>query len=244
MSDRTETIGIRLTPAEREKFESFVEESNEFDSLSRFLRVIAHQRINENEEKSSVDPEEITEAVDAAVSPVSQRLEEIEQHILSIDANTSDDDKIDKLARDIYATLPVHDSGSEMVNIEDVLRKPNISELAMAQQISTPYIWSEFFDASIADTRRACARVLEYYPDAEFISEDLQGSGADAVQHDDMDLDSNTGGSNHTDNSPKSGNQDGVDRTVTPGSSENLQPDDVVDGSTATVHRYYKTTED
>lgn len=93
---------------------------------------------------------------------MSQRLDEIEQHVLSIDANTSDDDKIDKLARDIYATLPVRASESDMPRIKDVLRE-ELSEMAMAQQISTPYIWSEFFNASIADTRRACARMLDYF---------------------------------------------------------------------------------
>lgn len=242
MAKRTETVGVRLTDRERQKFESFVEESPRFDSLSRLFRVLAHQEINTEDDTASVDPEEITRAVDSAVSSVTQQLDDVEEHVLSIDANTTDDDKIGKLAKDIYNTLPVHESGSDMPSIEDVLRRSNISEGEITQQVSTAYVWSQFFDSTIADTRRGCARMLDSYPDAEVITENVEETGK--TSNDSTTRNNRVHDFQHNDGGFDVATEPEVDVTCAPGDDSDTQPTDVVQDGMTTVRRYYKTRED
>lgn len=108
MADRSEFVGVRLAPDEHEKFTEYIEDSNEFDTMSRFFRTVAYRYIATEDEESSLDPEEIVEAVGTAVTPLFERLDQMEEHIVSIDSNVRDDDKIDRLARDIYSSLPTH----------------------------------------------------------------------------------------------------------------------------------------
>ena len=188
MTDRSETIGIRVTPEERDKFEKFLENSDEFDSLSRFLRTIAHRHIATSDETQSVDPEEIIDAVDSAIAPLSERLERVEDHVTSIDSNVRNDDKIDRLARDIYSSLPEHRSGDELPDSNQIDQYNNASDLAIAQAISTPYIWAQYYDEDHADARRACARMLEYYPDVKYVSQNISGPDSSVPSHDDLNI--------------------------------------------------------
>lgn len=198
MPDRSETIGVRLTPAEREKFENFLEDSNEFDSISRFFRTIAHRYIATDDEDQSLDPQEIIGAVDTAVTPLEEQLERIEEHVVSIDSNVRNDDKIDRLARDIYSSLPTHRDETELPDLDEVSQYTNASDLALTQAISTPYLWAEYYNEDLADVRRACARMLEYYPDVEYVQERRGGPDSHIPDHDDI----NVGHvSDHTDSS-------------------------------------------
>lgn len=201
MTDRSETIGIRVTPEERDKFERFLDDSDEFDSLSRFFRTIAHRHIATSDETQSVDPEEIIDAVDSAIRPLSDKLERVEDHVTSIDSNVRDDDKIDRLARDIYSSLPEHRSGDELPNANQIEQYNNASDLAIAQAISTPYLWAQYYDEDHADARRACARMLEYYPDVEYVSQNISGPDSSVPSHDDIDVRTPPG---HTDTSSSS----------------------------------------
>jgi hypothetical protein len=229
MTERSETIGVRLTPTEREKFEDFLRDSNEFDSMSRFFRVIAHRYIETSDEDPTLDPQEVIDAVDQAVAPLQQRIEQIEEHVISIDSNVRDDDKIDRLARDIYSSLPNHKDATELPNLDEVSQYANASDLALTQAISTPYLWSKYYDEDLADVRRGCARMLEYYPDVKFVTDSTGGSDSPIPVHEDIDL---TPPPRHTDVSPGRDNR-----------TSNRIPR-VSEGDQNTVRRYYKTEGD
>lgn len=223
MTDRTETVGVRVTPGEREKFEEFLEDSNEFDSISRFFRVIAHRHIATDDEDVSIDQDEIIEAVDTAIDPLSERLGKVEEHIVAIDSNVSNDDKIDKLARDIYSSLPTYQDISEVPDVGSIEQYSDMSELALAQRISTPYLWSQYYDEDVADVRRACARMLEYFPDVEYNHIDT-GEGQGVPSHGDMDItqepssaDSHTDFSSTASSDGKSVDSERVDVSYTSG---------------------------
>lgn len=227
MTDRTEHVGVRLTPEEREKFTEYIDDSNEFDHLSRFLRIAALRHIAREDEEQSIDPQRITEAVDSAVTPLTERLEQIEDHVLSIDSNVRDDDRIDKLARDIYSSLPVHDDETGLPELEEVGRHGDASDLALAQAISTPEMWSEYYDSDLQDVRRACARMQEYYPDVEFFRDEIGEPDIHIPTHDDITVSPTT---SHTDVSAGG-----------PDSTDSRSTDNTINLGRNTVRRYYKS---
>jgi len=56
MADRTELVQIKVTPEEKQKFREYVESTNEFDSLSRIFRVLAHRHIEtDGQQEATVD---------------------------------------------------------------------------------------------------------------------------------------------------------------------------------------------
>ncbi|WP_248517924.1 hypothetical protein [Salinarchaeum laminariae] len=221
MANRTEYVGVRLTPDEHDKFEKHIESSNEFDSMSRFFRVLAHRDVAADDEDVSVDADEIIDAVNTAVSPLAERLEQVEEHIVSIDSNVRNDDKIDRLARDLYSTLPVHADESELPDLGKAAQHAK-SDLAKAQSISTAELWAEYFSEDLQDMRRACARMEEYFPDVQIVRAEVD-SDESSLLHGDVSVESPT---SHTDQST------GIDRTVSTSSNP---------GSETTVRRYFKT---
>jgi hypothetical protein len=160
MPDRSETIGVRLTPDEREKFEEYIDETNEANSLSRFLRIAAHRHIETEDEDQSIDTEELIEIVDSSVSPLYGRIDKIENHLMEIDSNTSNDDKIDRLARDLYSSLPVYSSPEEFPSFTEISNFEDPTDLSLVKSISTPYLWAEYFEEDLSDVRRACGRMI------------------------------------------------------------------------------------
>lgn len=228
VTDRTEFVGVRLTPKEREEFENFLREEGEFNSMSRFLRVAAYRYIATSDEEASIDPEEIIDAVDSAVTPLSERLERVEDHVLSIDSNVTNDDKIDRLARDIYSSLPTHTGKNELPDFNEIGQFETPSDLALAQAISTPDIWAEYYDEDLADVRRACARMLEYYPDVKYVQDKLGSSDSFIPSHDDLDVNQPD---SHTDSSY---NQD----------SSSTREQKTREQDHSTIRRYYKESGD
>lgn len=222
MTDRSEVVGIRLTPEEREKFEEFIQEGNEFDSLSRFFRVTAHRYMNTEDVEATIDQDEIIRAVDSSVTPLVERLDRVEEHVLSIDSNVTTDDKIDQLARDLYTSLPTHSSKSDLPDFDTVSQFDTPSDLALAQAISTPEVWAQYFEEDLADTRRACARMLEYYPDVEFVEDTTAGSDSNIPRHDDLSIDQSEGVSVGDSSLSAEAKDEGPDKS--------------------TVRRYYKTS--
>ncbi|PSQ51921.1 hypothetical protein BRD20_08865 [Halobacteriales archaeon SW_8_65_20] len=229
MVDRTETVGVRLTPKERADFEEYIEDNNECNSLSQFFRLAAYNFKKTDEQDVSIDPDEIVEAVDIGVSPIAEQLDELEEHILSIDSQVNNDDKIDKLARDIYSVLPTHESGSDLPEIRDSSELNDASDFVIAQKISTPYLWSEYFDEDVADVRRACSRMQEYYPDVKYVSEDLKwDDGKNVPSHEDMEYNTPSKHTDFTYNKQSSGSS-----STTTSSSQGSR----------TERRYYKTSD-
>ena len=228
MTDRSEIVGVRLTPEEREKFEDFLRGEDEFDSMSRFFRVAAHRHIATNDEDATIDPEEIIDAVDSAVTPLSERLERVEDHVLSIDSNVTNDDKIDRLARDIYSSLPAQSGTNELPDFDEIGQFEAPSDLALAQAISTPDIWAQYYDEELADVRRACARMLEYYPDVKYVQDKTGGPDSHIPSHDDI----NVGHvPSHTD-------------SLNDQDSSSTREQRIRDRDRSTVRRYYKESGD
>lgn len=174
MPDRTEIIGVRLTPDEREQFEEYIDETNETGSLSRFFRIAAHRHMKTAQEDQSIDTDELHEVVESAVSPLYERIDQIENHLIEIDASTSDDDEIDRLARDIYSSLPVHSSPEEFPDFSKISQYEDPTDLSLVKSISTPYLWAEYFEEDLPAVRRACARMLEYYPDVDYVEDSTE----------------------------------------------------------------------
>ncbi|UPW01706.1 hypothetical protein M0R88_06285 [Halorussus gelatinilyticus] len=231
MTDRSEIVGIRLTPEEREEFDEFIREENEFDSLSRLFRVTAYRYMNSGDEEATVDQDEIIRAVDTSVTPLEERLDRIEEHVLSIDSSVTNDDKIDRLARDLYSSLPVHSTGNDLPDFDEVGQFDTPSDLALAQAISTPEVWAQYFDEDLADVRRACARMLEYYPDVGFVEDTTEEAEADIPRHDNLSIGES---SSHTDSTSDSSPRVSVgDESLSAGSGEENQ-------DKSTVRRYYK----
>jgi len=231
MTERSEIVGIRLTPEERKEFDEFIQEENEFDSLSRLFRVTAYRYMNSGDEEATVDQDEIIRAVDTSVTPLTERLDRIEEHILSIDSSVTNDDKIDQLARDLYSSLPIHSTENDLPDFDEVGQFDTPSDLALAQAISTPEVWAQYFDENLADVRRACARMLEYYPDVEFVEDTTEESETDIPRHDNLSVD---GASSHTDSGSDSSPRVSVgDTSLSAGSDEENQ-------DKSTVRRYYK----
>lgn len=210
MTERSEIVGVRLTPKERERFEEFVQDNEKVNGLSQLFRIAAYQYIDTDEQEASIDPEEIITAVDSAITPIEERLDKVEEHVLSIDSNVTNDDKIDRLARDIYSVLPEHATESELPGLNDGDQLEVESDLAAVQAISIPETWADYFEENLDDVRRACARMLEYYPDVKFVEDSFDTSDADIQLHQNL------------------------------GVNQPSPASDVGDESESTVRRYYK----
>ncbi|NIB98035.1 hypothetical protein [Halobacterium sp. R2-5] len=180
MANRTETIGVRVTEAEKQKFEQYAEEHNEFDSASRMLRVLAHRHINGEGDgvEASIETDELVDAMDVALSGVHERLDRMENHVVAIDSATDTDDDVDKLAREIYAALPVYNDTDDLPGMEEVARaltSEQQSDHSQTQLISSPSVWANYFGADEAQVRKACMRMLDYFPDVEYVTSSMGG---------------------------------------------------------------------
>lgn len=180
MANRTETIKVRVTPQTKEKFEEFIENTGEFPSVSQLLRASANAYIEQDDQQQAdIDPEEITNAVEIALSDVTERLDRIEHEVGRVDtAVQPEEEDIDTLADDIAVQLPVMDDGSEFRERNDVLREATHGDLEgieYAQEKSTVGAWSDYVDADKNKTRRALTRAASWYPDVKWVYDEEMG---------------------------------------------------------------------
>ena len=178
MANRSKTIKVRLTPDEKEEIEEHLKEANESASLSDFgrLTLLRHIRTGDEDEAPTVDPEQITDGVEVALSDVHERLDRMESHILAIDSHTNNDDEIDKLARDIFTSLPTATDASELPSLFEIGTAGKGDDYSLAQSLSTPSAWANYYDVDVSVARRACARMLDYFSaDVEY--DVLEGGG-------------------------------------------------------------------
>lgn len=165
MTDRSEVIGVRVTPEEKQKFKQHIEENNEFTSLSRMFRTLAskHVRNYGEEDTASIDPEEIINAVEAGLSGVTEQMDQLETRMAELESQVSHSDEIDKLARELYSCLPEYEDEKHMLdpqNMDDTEDK-----LLQAKQLSTEFAWQDYFGVEKEELSRAIARMQEYFPD-------------------------------------------------------------------------------
>jgi hypothetical protein len=174
---------VRMTPARKEKFEAYLEETGEYPSLSQLLRASANEkvegRMNGGSETASIDAEEVTNAVEIALGDVTERLDRIEQEVERVDtAVQPDEEDIDDLADDIAVQLPVMDSGDEFRERNEVLREGTYGDLdgiEFTRAQSTVGSWSDYVDADKNKTRRALSRAASWYPDVQWMYDDEMG---------------------------------------------------------------------
>lgn len=165
MTDKSEMIRVRVTPDEKQEIQDYLNETGEFPSMSRMLRTLAKQHIRTDEDTASIDPDEIVDAVEIGLSDVTEYLQNMDDRLANVEQKVSDEDEIDKLARELYDEIPVVKSEEEMRNLDSHVRLGDADEAAI---ISTPDAWADFFDVDLPMIRRALARANDYYPDLHY----------------------------------------------------------------------------
>lgn len=176
MPDRDETIKARVTNSEKEKFEQFLEKSNEFDSMSRFIRTIAHSHIDKDDEDGhTIDTDELKSAVEDGLTSLESELNEISERLADVEQSVDVDDETASLANDIYEELlvitPSIDDEFEDIRDLDAGRVEAASE-EKAKLDGSPQAFSELFAEDLNDVRRALSRAMELYPDVEYVTEE------------------------------------------------------------------------
>lgn len=180
---RDEQYNVRVNAEEKASFEEYIEETHEYRSVAQMFRSLAHSEVKGHEQgAASIDPDEMRDVVDEALDPLAERIADIDDQMATMAARVSDDDEIDKLARQVFHALPEHQSGEEMHSpVESFHIADAEDRLPSAQLASTPTAWARYFGVSTSKMRRACGTMLEAYPDAQYY-EDQRSDGMDAPE--------------------------------------------------------------
>lgn len=101
-------IRLRVSEAEKQDIEEYVEDSPEFDDVSDMLRTLVHVEMSDLGNEPALSQDEITSAVEMGISGVNEELEEIREEIGVIKTQIGDEKGIKDLAADIYDILPRH----------------------------------------------------------------------------------------------------------------------------------------
>jgi len=167
-------INIRLSKAEKKKIEEYVEETHEFGSVAQMVRQLCHREIKNNSPSGGIDPDRLRLIVGETIDPLAEKVAEIDEQLVELSANVSDDDEIDKLARQIFHNLPIHNHPEEFHSPVESFHIADAEEyLPSAQLASTPSAWAAYFDEDVTKVRRACATMMDAYPDAEYYEEEF-----------------------------------------------------------------------
>jgi hypothetical protein len=153
----------------------WLEETGAYPSVSMMFRALARERMEETEEQeatASIDPEEITNAVNVAMSDVTERLERIEDGLAHIDTAVQHEEDIEDLANDIVRELPVATDIKDLEPVYDIVQDrahdDTIDYHEYARRVSTAAAWAKYLDADVNRVRRALARAVEWYPDVKY----------------------------------------------------------------------------
>lgn len=176
MAERDERIEIRVTQEEKDELREWIDDTGQYGSMSRLLRSVTLQHIRTDGDTESesveIDNENIQDAVEIALSPVTKRLERIENGLAQIDSTGGKEEEIDDLAQDIAMELPVASSVDELPPLYTVYQESGYDEnqdpLEFAKKASTATAWSGYVDADLNRVRRALVRATESFPDVEF----------------------------------------------------------------------------
>lgn len=199
MTDRTEQVKFRVTPEFKTEIEQFIDESNEADSFASLCRTSLRHRIYE--EESSTDSDEISRSVEVALEPIEHELEELNDRLANVEQQVRavDEESIDELANDIYQTLPEmteddleyeefgkpiqwqndgdlyvgvdpHPLWLPLDKLEGAIHNPESIE--DVRKASTATAYANFFEVDEATARRALSRMVDSYPDADYIDTD------------------------------------------------------------------------
>ena len=107
MTTRDKTIRIRVTEGKKQKFTEYADE-NYYKSPSAFLYKVVHSFIaTDDADENSVNTDEICQIIEDATSGAEAKLDQLDERLTSLESQLRNDGETDKLARDIYANLPV-----------------------------------------------------------------------------------------------------------------------------------------
>lgn len=151
--------------------------TGEFPSLSQLLRAAANKHIEEDTTTTAeINPDQITDAVENALGDVTERLERIEDELAHIDTEVGESEDVETMVQDIVAELPVMDDGAEFSDdLTPGEQAGDASVLEFCKLSSTPSAWSDYVEEDVTKTRRALSRLIEWYPDVEYISDEERG---------------------------------------------------------------------
>jgi len=166
MGDRTELIKVRVTPDQYEEITEYLEETEEFGSLSTFGQHVLVDYVRDGgdstEQDVSIESEDIIDAVEMAMSPVSERLEKIENEMLEMQNMMQTDTEVRELADQLYDKLVEVPADQ---TIED-LTPLQPDEAAL---VGSPEAFADEFGEDEGVVRRALDMADRLYPDVDYI---------------------------------------------------------------------------
>lgn len=176
MTNRTDKIEVAVTPAEKNEIRDWVNASPDYTSMAMMMRTLTKREMaGADEEKknvsASIDAEEVTEAVEAALGGVEGRLERIEDSIAELDTSAQAHDDLEDLAHSILEQLPVLESPSDFDPFYDIVSDdPDLYE--RAQRASTADAWADYLDIEVSRARTVLTNMVDWYPDAKYAYSD------------------------------------------------------------------------
>lgn len=174
MATREKVVKLRVTKAEKQKFEDHVSKTNEYASVSQFLRTAAYNHLEAGDEQS-VNVDEIKTAVEDGISGLEAELNSISERLADIEQTVQQDDEVTKLADDIYEELMIFtdeiDDEYENIRDFDEARVEASTAEERARLDGTPAAFAELFGEEVNQIRRALSRALDLYPDIEYVAE-------------------------------------------------------------------------
>jgi hypothetical protein len=196
MARRGERIEVRVTQEEKDEINEWLDETGQYGSMSRLMRSLALEHVRndeEDDERDAVDAEAIQNAVEIAMSDVTERLERIEDGLAHVDvaAGGATEESIDNLADDLARALGVYPDGKmpslyslieeEVVEAEGDPLESSGDALEVAQKRGTANAWATYLDADLNRVRRALARAVDWYPDVQYTFDNPSDDGRDSI---------------------------------------------------------------
>jgi len=179
MGNRTETIKFLVSESEKQDFEEYIENNPEYDSLSRFFRVLGHREL-EGASDVEIDQNAIVDAVDVGVSDLREEIVTLSKQIDDIGAEVDSSDEIDKIARDLYGVLPqVSEEEFKAKSFDEIVHNYDVDSLSGIKRVSTASVWARYLDISVPKCRRGLVRCDEYFADVKFLEEEFEGESGE-----------------------------------------------------------------
>lgn len=173
--NRTERVVVKLSERELKRWEKASEKEPNCSNRSEFIRLAVTRQIDGAIDRDAVkdldlgaevDTEEIINAVDIAMSDVTERLESIENRFseLKVDIEKERGKEVSELAQKVYRALPRVAPGEELPDPE---KMDHIPEDKMAEQTSTVYAWADEYDVEQRIMRDALKEAQDAFVDVK-----------------------------------------------------------------------------
>jgi hypothetical protein len=166
MTNRTESIEVRVTSNRKEQWKSYVEQSDKHESLSGLIRLAVHQKVN-NQDQSAIQSTDgglpdITAQLDEYNETLQQDIDKLEQ-LLTDEVSLGD---LDQLVDDLVSQLVEAPDAATFRELS-VIRSNSTDIRARIE--GTPSSLAHVLGVSKARMRRALARADEQHRDVQWI---------------------------------------------------------------------------